>query len=134
MIRSRLPSKRHRGILPSGTLQPRAGLLENTRARPSPIRSPGAPSRSKPAFSSGSLSDGVRSRGAYNNNGIMLTRVGSASTTQYTWDFENRLTSVQFPGRHGTKPSLTGARTSQIGISRVTRDVVRLDTLAIVPG
>ena len=40
-----------------------AGLLENTRARPSPIRSPGAPSHSKPASSSGSSNDGVRSRG-----------------------------------------------------------------------
>jgi RHS repeat-associated protein len=38
----------------------------------------------------------------YDNNGNMLTSVSGANTTHYTWDFENRLTSVQLPGSGGT--------------------------------
>jgi RHS repeat-associated protein len=38
----------------------------------------------------------------YDNNGNMLTSVSGTNTTHYTWDFENRLTSVQLPGTGGT--------------------------------
>src|SRR5260370_10288269 len=62
MIRLRLPWKRRRGFLPSGAWRLLAGLLENPRARPSPILFPGAVSHPNPASSFGSSSDGVRSR------------------------------------------------------------------------
>ncbi len=38
----------------------------------------------------------------YDNNGNELTKVDSTGTTSYTWDFENRLTSVTLPGSGGT--------------------------------
>jgi RHS repeat-associated protein len=38
----------------------------------------------------------------YDNNGNTLTKVDSTGTTTYTWDFENRLTSVALPGSGGT--------------------------------
>jgi RHS repeat-associated protein len=38
----------------------------------------------------------------YDNNGNMLTKVTSAGSTSYSWDFENRLTSVSLPGSGGT--------------------------------
>ena len=38
----------------------------------------------------------------YDNNGNTLTKVTSAGTTSYSWDFENRLTSVMLPGSGGT--------------------------------
>jgi len=38
----------------------------------------------------------------YDNNGNTLTKVTSAGTTSYSWDFENRLTSVTLPGSGGT--------------------------------
>jgi RHS repeat-associated protein len=38
----------------------------------------------------------------YDGNGNTLSKVNSAGTTQYTWDFENRLTSVVLPGTGGT--------------------------------
>jgi len=38
----------------------------------------------------------------YDNNGNTLTKVVSGNTTQYTWGFENRLTSVVLPGSGGT--------------------------------
>ncbi len=38
----------------------------------------------------------------YDNNGNTLTKMSSSSTTNYTWDFENRLTSVALPGTGGT--------------------------------
>jgi RHS repeat-associated protein len=38
----------------------------------------------------------------YDNNGNMLTSVSGTNTTHYTWDFENRLTSVQLPGSGGS--------------------------------
>jgi RHS repeat-associated protein len=38
----------------------------------------------------------------YDNNGNMLTSVSGTNTTHYTWDFENRLTSMQLPGSGGT--------------------------------
>ena len=38
----------------------------------------------------------------YDNNGNTLTKTDSTGTTIYTWDFENRLTSVTLPGSGGT--------------------------------
>ena len=38
----------------------------------------------------------------YDGNGNTLTKSDSNGTTQYTWDFENRLTSVVLPGTGGT--------------------------------
>jgi RHS repeat-associated protein len=38
----------------------------------------------------------------YDGNGNTLTKVNSSGTTQYVWDFENRLSSVVLPGAGGT--------------------------------
>jgi len=38
----------------------------------------------------------------YDNNGNSLTKVVGSNTTSYTWDFENRLTSVALPASGGT--------------------------------
>jgi RHS repeat-associated protein len=38
----------------------------------------------------------------YDNNGNTLSKTTSGATTQYTWDFENRLSSVILPGSGGT--------------------------------
>ena len=38
----------------------------------------------------------------YDNNGNTVTRTDSNGTTQYTWDFENRLTQVTLPSGGGT--------------------------------
>jgi YD repeat-containing protein len=38
----------------------------------------------------------------YDYNGNRLTSVTGSNTTSYTWDFENRLTSVTLPGSGGT--------------------------------
>jgi RHS repeat-associated protein len=38
----------------------------------------------------------------YDNNGNILTKVVGSNTTNYAWDFENRLTSVTLPGSGGT--------------------------------
>jgi RHS repeat-associated protein len=38
----------------------------------------------------------------YDNNGDTLTKVTSAGTTTYGWDYENRMTSVTLPGTGGT--------------------------------
>jgi YD repeat-containing protein len=38
----------------------------------------------------------------YDNNGNTLSKTSSGATTQYTWDFENRLSSVILPGSSGT--------------------------------
>jgi RHS repeat-associated protein len=38
----------------------------------------------------------------YDNDGNTLTKMASSSTTSYTWDYENRLTSVVLPGSGGT--------------------------------
>ena len=38
----------------------------------------------------------------YDNNGNTLTKSDGTGTTTYTWDFENRLTSVVLPGSGGT--------------------------------
>lgn len=39
---------------------------------------------------------------SYDNNGNTLTKLDATGTTTYTWDFENRLTSVLLPGSGGT--------------------------------
>ena len=39
---------------------------------------------------------------AYDNNGNTTSKTTSAGTTSYTWDFENRLSSVTLPGTGGT--------------------------------
>lgn len=39
---------------------------------------------------------------AYDNNGNTTSKTDSTGTTSYTWDFENRLTSVTLPGTGGT--------------------------------
>jgi RHS repeat-associated protein len=39
---------------------------------------------------------------AYDNNGNTTSKTDSAGTTFYTWDFDNRLTSVTLPGTGGT--------------------------------
>lgn len=38
----------------------------------------------------------------YDNNGNTLTKTASGSTTNYTWDYENRLATVVLPGTGGT--------------------------------
>jgi RHS repeat-associated protein len=38
----------------------------------------------------------------YDNNGNTLTKVTSAGTTTYAWDYENRLTGITLPGSGGT--------------------------------
>src|SRR5467141_732912 len=38
----------------------------------------------------------------YDSNGNTLTSVTGSNTTTYTWDFENRMTSVTLPGSGGT--------------------------------
>jgi YD repeat-containing protein len=38
----------------------------------------------------------------YDNNGNPLTKTDTTGTTNYTWDFDNRLTSVALPGTGGT--------------------------------
>ena len=38
----------------------------------------------------------------YDNNGNTLSKTDATGTTNYTWDFENRLTSVTLPGSGGT--------------------------------
>jgi RHS repeat-associated protein len=39
---------------------------------------------------------------AHDNDGNATSKTGSAGTTTYSWDFENRLTSVTLPGSGGT--------------------------------
>jgi RHS repeat-associated protein len=39
---------------------------------------------------------------ALDNNGNTLTKTASGNTTNYTWDYENRLTNVALPGTGGT--------------------------------
>src|SRR6516164_9471503 len=38
----------------------------------------------------------------YDNNGNTTSKTDSTGTTNYTWDFENRLTQVTLPGSGGT--------------------------------
>ena len=46
------------------------------------------------------MATGIRPAIAYNGN--TLTKVLGSHTTQYFWDFENRLSSVTLPGTGGT--------------------------------
>jgi len=39
---------------------------------------------------------------SYDSNGNTLTKTVGSNTTTYTWDYENRLTSVTLPGSGGT--------------------------------
>ena len=57
----------------------------------------------------------------YDGNGNTLTKTDSAGTTQYTWDFDNRLTSVMLPGSSGVvtfkyDPSAAGFRKVHLGV------------------
>ena len=47
--------------------------------------------------SSNELTSSSAASYTYDNNGNTLTKTASGATTQYTWDFENRLISVQPP-------------------------------------
>ena len=50
------------------------------------------------------------------SNGNMLTKIDSTGTTGYTWDFENRISSVTLPGTGGTvsfKYGLFGRRSQK---------------------
>jgi len=44
----------------------------------------------------------TRTKYTYDNDGNLVTKVNSAGTTQYFWDYENRMTSVTLPGSGGT--------------------------------
>src|SRR5262249_36726806 len=52
--------------------------------------------------SSNELTSSSAASYTYDNNGNTLSRTISGATTQYTWDFENRLASVVLPGSGGT--------------------------------
>ncbi len=62
----------------------------------------------------------------YDNNGNTLTKVDSTGTTTYSWDFENRLTSVVLPGSGGTvsfKYDPLGHRIQKTSVSGTTNYV-----------
>jgi RHS repeat-associated protein len=68
----------------------------------------------------------------YDSNGNMLTKVDSTGTTHYTWDFENRLTSVQLPGSGGTinfKYDALGRRVEKVSSSATSIYVYDGDNL-----
>jgi YD repeat-containing protein len=44
----------------------------------------------------------TRTKYTYDNNGNTLTKVVGSNTTQYFWDYENRMSSVTLPGSGGT--------------------------------
>jgi YD repeat-containing protein len=44
----------------------------------------------------------TRTKYTFDYNGNTLTKADATGTTNYTWDFENRLTSVTLPGSGGT--------------------------------
>jgi len=52
--------------------------------------------------SSNELTSDSNATFAYDNNGNTLSKTDSTGTTNYTWDFENRLTQVTLPGQGGT--------------------------------
>jgi RHS repeat-associated protein len=59
----------------------------------------------------------------YDGNGNTLTKTDSTGATQYTWDFENRLSSVVLPGAAGTvtfKYDPFGRRVQKISASGTT--------------
>jgi RHS repeat-associated protein len=51
---------------------------------------------------SNELASSSRATYTYDNNGNTISKTTSSGTTNYTWDFENRLTSVTLPGTGGT--------------------------------
>ena len=51
---------------------------------------------------SNELTSNSNASNTYDNNGNTLSETTSAGTTDYTWDFENRLTMVTLPGTGGT--------------------------------
>jgi len=57
----------------------------------------------------------------YDNNGNMLTKTGANGTTQYSWDFENRLVQVVAPNADGTSSTISfqydpfGRRIQKVG-------------------
>ncbi len=58
-----------------------------------------------PSYSYNSSNEVTSSSNAsytFDNNGNTLSKVVSGTTTQYAWDFENRLSSVVLPGSGGT--------------------------------
>ncbi len=62
----------------------------------------------------------------YDANGNILTKANASGTTQYGWDFENRLTSVTLPGSGGTvafKYDPFGRRIQKSGPSGTTNFV-----------
>lgn len=63
--------------------------------------------------SSNELTSSSAATYTYDANGNSLTKTAAGNTTQYTWDYENRLTSVLLPGTSGTvnfKYDATGHR------------------------
>ena len=52
--------------------------------------------------SSNELTSDSNATFTYDNNGNTASKTDSTGTTSYTWDFENRLTSVTLPGTGGT--------------------------------
>lgn len=44
----------------------------------------------------------IEPRFTFDYNGNTLTKVVGSNTTSFSWDFENRLTSVTLPGNGGT--------------------------------
>jgi RHS repeat-associated protein len=52
--------------------------------------------------SSNELTSAPSTTYTYDNDGNLVTKVDSTGTTQYFWDFENRLSSVTLPGSGGT--------------------------------
>jgi RHS repeat-associated protein len=51
---------------------------------------------------SNQLNSTPAARYAYDNNGNTVSKTDTGGTTQYTWDFENRLAQVVLPGTGGT--------------------------------
>jgi YD repeat-containing protein len=45
----------------------------------------------------------------YNNNGNMISKTDATGTTQFVWDFENRLTQVVTPSSGSVSTSTTGS-------------------------
>jgi YD repeat-containing protein len=52
--------------------------------------------------SSNELTSSPSATFTYDNNGNTLTKIDSSGSTQYNWDFNNRLTSIVLPGSTGT--------------------------------
>jgi RHS repeat-associated protein len=69
---------------------------------------------------------------AYDANGNTLSKANASGTTQYAWDFENRLTSVTLPGTGGTvsfRYDPFGRRVQKSGLSNTTNYVYDADAI-----